>query len=109
MAGALTLALWFQFSICRANWQFLGKRIIFMKVTVRKKVVSDKIPVEITTEFIKLESAMKLCNAVGSGGAGKNFIQVLVNGEICTMRGKKLRHGDEFTFLGQTYLIQNAN
>jgi len=79
-----------------------------MKVTVKKKSVSNEIPVEITTEFIKLQDAMKYANIVYSGGEAKQLIldeQVLVNGEVCTMRGKKLRPGDKFTFMGQTYLI----
>ena len=79
-----------------------------MKVTVKKK--DNSVPVTITTEFIKLESAMKLANAF-SGGTAKNIIQdglVLVNGETCTMRGKKLVPGDKFTFEGVTYSITNA-
>ena len=51
---------------------------------------------------------MKYANIVYSGGEAKQLIldeQVLVNGEVCTMRGKKLRGGDKFTFMGQTYLI----
>jgi ribosome-associated protein len=54
----------------------------------------------IHTEFIKLESAMKLANCIETGGMGKAVIQdgfVLVNGEVCTMRGKKMRHGDTAT------------
>lgn len=77
-----------------------------MKVKVTKK--DSRIPVVIGTEFIKLEAAMKLSNAAESGGMAKTAIQygdVLVNGEICTMRGKKLYPGDTFTFLEQTYLI----
>ena len=77
-----------------------------MKVTVKKK--SSAIPVVIETEFIKLESAMKLANIVISGGTAKLEIQegnVLVNGEVCTMRGKKLYPGDRITFDGQEYLI----
>ena len=45
-----------------------------MKVRVRR-VSAEEIPVEITTEFIKLESFLKLANAVSSGGMAKNFIQ----------------------------------
>ena len=77
-----------------------------MKVTVKKK--ADRIPVVISTEFIKLESAMKLANIIPSGGTAKLVIQdgyVSVNEEVCTMRGKKLYPGDTFTYEGQTYLI----
>ena len=77
-----------------------------MKVTVKKK--ENSIPVVIGTEFIKLEAALKFANAVESGGMAKTVIQsqeVLVNGEVCTMRGKKLYPGDVLTFDGQSYLI----
>ena len=77
-----------------------------MKVTVKKK--DCRVPVVIHTEFIKLQDAMKYANAAESGGMAKTAIQegdVLVNGEVCTMRGKKLYPGDTFTFLDTTYLI----
>ena len=77
-----------------------------MKVVVKKK--ENAIPLSISTEFIKLQDAMKFANIVYSGGEAKTLIQegeVLVNGEVCTMRGKKLYNGDKFTFDGQTYLI----
>ncbi len=77
-----------------------------MKVTVKKK--SNDIPVVITSEFIKLESAMKLANIVPTGGSAKAEIQegyVTVNGETCTMRGKKLYHGDKFAFDGDSFVI----
>ena len=77
-----------------------------MKVTVKRKV--DRIPVVIGTEFIKLEAALKFANAVESGGMAKNDIQegyVKVNGEVCTMRGKKLYPGDTFAYEGAEYLI----
>ena len=64
----------------------------------------------IHTEFVKLESALKLANAVESGGMAKSVIQsgdVLVNGEVCTMRGKKLYPGDTVKFMGATYIICN--
>ena len=78
-----------------------------MKVRITKRNASE-IPVPITTEFIKLESLLKLANAAGSGGMAKNMIQngdALVNGEVCTMRGKKLRPGDKVEFMGTTYLV----
>ena len=77
-----------------------------MKVVVKKK--DNSIPVSIMTEYIKLQDAMKYANVVYSGGEAKQLIleeQVKVNGEVCTMRGKKLRPGDKFEFMGQTYLI----
>ena len=77
-----------------------------MKVVVKRK--ENSIPVVISTEFIKLQDAMKFANIVYSGGEAKALIQegeVLVNGEVCTMRGKKLYPGDRFTFDGQNYLI----
>ena len=77
-----------------------------MKVVVKKKETAERISIQ--TEFIKLESAMKLANVIPSGGTAKLEIQdgnVLVNGEVCTMRGKKLYPGDKFTFDGETYLI----
>ena len=79
-----------------------------MKVVVRKKGENPEIPVVIHTEFIKLQDAMKFANIVYSGGEAKTLIleeQVKVNGEVCTMRGKKLYNGDKFTFMDQTYLI----
>ena len=77
-----------------------------MKVIVKKK--DNSTPVVISTEFIKLQDALKFANAVPSGGMAKTEIQegnVSVNGEVCTMRGKKLYPGDRFGFDGQVYLI----
>ena len=78
-----------------------------MKVSIRRSAPKEQL-VPITTEYIKLESFLKLANAVESGGMAKNFIQdglVLVNGEVCTMRGKKIRPGDLVTFNGRTYTV----
>ena len=53
--------------------------------------------IKISTEFIKLDALLKFASLVGSGGEAKMLIQdgkVLVNGEVCTMRGKKIRSGD---------------
>ena len=77
-----------------------------MKVTVKKK--DNAQPLAIHTEFIKLQDALKYANVVYSGGEAKQLIldgQVTVNGEVCTMRGKKLRPGDRFTFMGQSFLV----
>ena len=64
--------------------------------------------IKITTEFIKLDQLMKFADMVDSGGEAKMLIAqglVLVNGEICTQRGKKIRTGDEVEFDGQNYQI----
>ena len=64
--------------------------------------------VTITTEYIKLQDLLKLSDAVATGGEAKIRVQegeVLVNGETCTQRGKKLRDGDEVTFQGETIRI----
>ena len=77
-----------------------------MKVVVKRK--DNTIPVVIGTEFIKLEAALKYANATESGGMAKAVIQdglVKVNGEVCTMRGKKLYPGDKVEFENTTYLI----
>ena len=66
----------------------------------------------IKENFIRLDSALKLASAVGTGGHAKIVIQngeVAVNGEICLMRGKKLYLGDVFTFEGQNFVIENEN
>ncbi len=59
--------------------------------------------ITINTEYIKLDSFLKLAVLVGSGGEAKNVINdglVEVNGEVCTMRGRKLRAGDKVSFAG---------
>lgn len=62
----------------------------------------------IYTKFIKLEAALKLANCVSTGGEAKAVIQngqVVIAGEVCLMRGKKLYDGDIFQFSGKTYTI----
>lgn len=52
----------------------------------------------IKTEYIKLDALLKFANLLPTGGEAKLAIQdgcVLVNGEVCTMRGKKVRPGDK--------------
>lgn len=64
--------------------------------------------IRINTEFIKLDSLLKLAGLVETGGEAKILIQegqVLVNGEVCTMRGKKLRPGDQVELEGQAVTI----
>ena len=81
-----------------------------MKVRVRVRHGSD-VPIPITTEYIKLESFLKLAGVAETGGMAKGMIQdgeAQVNGEICTQRGRKLRPGDRVTVLGQGYYVTGA-
>ena len=64
--------------------------------------------IQITTEFIKLDALLKYAALVGTGGEAKYVIAeglVEVNGEKCTMRGKKLYEGDVVSFAGETVKI----
>ena len=64
--------------------------------------------VTIQTEFIKLDSFLKFCGAAGTGGEAKIAIaegEVQVNGEVCTMRGKKLYPGDTVTIDGESWQV----
>ena len=64
--------------------------------------------IQIHTEFIKLQDLLKFAGAVETGGDAKLIIQegrVTVNGEVCTMRGKKLRPGDRAAIDGQLDLV----
>lgn len=68
--------------------------------------------VTITTEFIKLQDLLKFANLVETGGAAKECVQsgqVTVNGEVCTMRGRKIRPGDDVCFDGQHYTVAYAD
>ena len=64
--------------------------------------------ITITTEYIKLQDLLKFANLVATGGEAKERIQageVTVNGEVCTMRGKKCRAGDVVSLDGQTVQV----
>ena len=64
--------------------------------------------ITINTEYIKLDALLKYAAAVGTGGEAKTVIAeglVTVNGEVCTMRGRKLRAGDAVGFDGETVEI----
>ena len=64
--------------------------------------------IRITTEFIKLDALLKFAGLCETGGEAKELIQggaVKVNGEVCTMRGKKCRAGDTVELDGQTVQI----
>ncbi|WP_369298553.1 RNA-binding S4 domain-containing protein [uncultured Neglectibacter sp.] len=65
--------------------------------------------IKIETEFIRLDSLLKLTGMVDTGGQAKILIQngeVAVNGETCTMRGKKLRPGDRVAYGGKEFQVE---
>ena len=69
----------------------------------------EKITIE--TDFIKLDALLKFAAAVGTGGEAKLVIaegMVSVNGEVCTMRGKKIHPGDRVSFQGMEFEIEKA-
>ncbi len=60
----------------------------------------ERFETEISGEFIKLDSLLKFSGLTETGGIAKEIIQegrVKLNGEVCTMRGKKIRRGDVVT------------
>lgn len=64
--------------------------------------------IKIETEYIKLDQFLKLAAVVQTGGEAKMRIidgEVLVNGEVCTQRGKKLRIDDTIEVLGYKEFI----
>ena len=68
--------------------------------------------VTITTEYIKLQDLLKLADAVSTGGEAKIRMQegeVLVNGETCTQRGRKIRPGDKVDYHGMTMGVEYAD
>lgn len=78
-----------------------------MKIKVRV-AEKKKETLSIVTDYIRLDSALKLSNAVSSGGEAKTVVldeKVKVNGETCLQRGKKLRDGDSFEFRGVIYEV----
>ena len=65
--------------------------------------------VRIETEFIRLQDLLKFAGVVETGGEAKLLIQegaVSVNGEVCAMRGKKLRPGDRAGLDGVTLVVE---
>ena len=67
--------------------------------------------IAIQTEFIKLDALLKYAALVGTGGEAKIAIAeglVKVNGEVCTMRGKKIRPGDTVSFDRFELLVEQA-
>ena len=68
--------------------------------------------ITITTEYIKLQDLLKLAALTDTGGAAKLAVasgEAMVNGSVCTQRGKKLRPGDTVVFRGQELTVSYAD
>ena len=76
---------------------------------IRVKAAEKKInKIKIDTDFIRLDSALKLADIAPTGGIAKMIItegEIKIGGEVCTQRGKKLREGDSFSFNNELYEI----
>ena len=67
--------------------------------------------IAIQTEFIKLDALLKFAGLCETGGEAKTAVQeglVKYNGEVCTMRGKKVRPGDQVEFDGAVIEVTGA-
>ena len=65
--------------------------------------------VTIDSEFIRLQDLLKISGLASTGGMAKVVIQngeVTVNGDVCTMRGKKLRNGDTAAYNGVAVTVK---
>ena len=66
----------------------------------------------IHTEFIKLDALLKYAGLCETGGEAKELVQggaAKVNGEVCTMRGKKINATDDVVFQGEHYTVAYAD
>ena len=66
--------------------------------------------VRIDTEYIRLQDLLKLSGLAATGGMAKIVIrngEVKVNGEVCTMRGKKMRAGDTAEYDGVSVTVES--
>lgn len=71
--------------------------------------MTDRIVIH--TEFIKLDALLKYAGLAQTGGEAKELVQqgaVKVNGQVCTMRGKKLRPGDVAELAGRSVQVCGA-
>jgi ribosome-associated protein len=67
-----------------------------------------KTTIAISGEYIKLSQLLKFAGASPSGGEAGEMINeglVKLNGEICVMRGKKVRAGDTVKLADGTELL----
>lgn len=68
--------------------------------------------ININTEFIRLDSLLKLSGATATGGQAKIAVlngEVYVNGQVCRQRGKKLKNGDIIEYKNKIYKINGED
>lgn len=85
------------------------KKAIRFRVKIQTQQNHSVEIVEINSDFIRLDNLLKISGAVETGGNAKAVVQmglVSVNGEVCTMRGKKLYHGDRVLFERRVYEVK---
>lgn len=66
--------------------------------------------INIEEEFIRLDNLLKFGGLATTGGQAKVLIQsgkILVNGEVCTMRGKKMRNGDVAQYENKEVIVKS--
>ena len=81
------------------------------KIRVRLLQMQEK-TLPITTEYIKLDAALKFSDVAQTGGHAKLLIEeerIRVNGEPCTVRGKKLYPGDTFEYKDLRFTVVKAD
>lgn len=79
-----------------------------MKITAKVAQKQHK-EFQLKQEYIRLDDLLKNVGIVATGGHAKVVIQdgeVKLNGEVCTMRGKKLRKGDSVEYERVIYDIK---
>lgn len=66
--------------------------------------------IKIHTEYIKLDQLLKFSGICASGSEAKALVlegKVLLNGETCLMRGKKIRSGDKISAGDECILVES--
>ena len=77
-----------------------GKNVRVRRLKAVPLEIEDR-DVFISSEFIKLDSALKFCDVASTGGHAKILVaegRIKVNGEVCLQRGKKLYPGDKLKY-----------
>jgi ribosome-associated protein len=65
--------------------------------------------IKIKTEYIKLDSLLKFAGLADTGGMAKEMVldgKVKFCGEVCLMRGKKVRPGDIVEVGNETVIVE---